>query len=258
MEKNKVNEKENLKELFEIKKKYEAREEKLIKEILRKENIINKLHKEKNVANKSLKEDENVKENIKKENCMLKKEKKELSNENIKLKSENKEFEIGSKKSESEIRELNEDKKRLQIEIVEYKVLTSSKSDETKNMKQKLEAYNEDMLKENNLLKNKSYRVGNMETSRTEQDLTTAIFSKNIKKRRKFKFFKHLLLFHKTQMCSYICFKSCRKNLYFCELVVFYLKLRLFLDVSVITCYRKNSFVFLPKRTSFMLYMVTF
>ena len=52
------------KELFKIKKKFEAREEKLDKEIIRKEGIINRLHEEKNVANKKLKEDEGMKENV--------------------------------------------------------------------------------------------------------------------------------------------------------------------------------------------------
>ena len=60
-----VDEMENLKkELFEIKKKFEAREEKLNKEILRKEGIINRLHEEKNVASRKLKEDEGMKENV--------------------------------------------------------------------------------------------------------------------------------------------------------------------------------------------------
>ena len=58
-----VDEMENLKkELFEIKKKFKTREEKLKKEILRKEGIINRLHKEKNVANKKFKEDEIMRE----------------------------------------------------------------------------------------------------------------------------------------------------------------------------------------------------
>jgi len=51
----------------------------------------------------------------------------------------------------------------------------------------------EDMLKENNLLKNKnevlSYKKENIETSRTEHDLTTTMSSKKSKKRRRFKFF---------------------------------------------------------------------
>ena len=94
---------ENLKkDLFKIKKKFETREKKLKKEILRKKGIINRLHEEKNVANKKLKEDvimrENVVENLKKENSLLKKENKELSNKNYKLKSENKEFEIENKR----------------------------------------------------------------------------------------------------------------------------------------------------------------
>ena len=53
-----------MKEPFKIKKKFEAREEKLNKEILRKEGIINRLHEKKNVANKKLKEDEGMKENV--------------------------------------------------------------------------------------------------------------------------------------------------------------------------------------------------
>ena len=90
MEKSKVvvDETENLKkELFEIKKKIEAREEKLKKEILRKEGVINRLHEETNVAYKKLKEDEimkereeNVVEIIKKEKCLLKKENQDISN----------------------------------------------------------------------------------------------------------------------------------------------------------------------------------
>ena len=156
-----VDVKENLKkELFEIKKKYETREKKLNKEILRKEGIINRLHEKKYAANKKLKEDEvmkeNVVENLKKENSLLKKENKELSNKNYKLKSENKETEIENKKTESEIKQLYEDRKRLENEIVEFKMLVSSKRDKTESMKQKLEALNEVKFKENNLLKNEN------------------------------------------------------------------------------------------------------
>ena len=76
-----VDENENLKkELFEIKKKNEAREKKLIEEILRKEGITKRLNKEKNFANKKLKEkEENFVDNIKKGICLLKKEKNDLS-----------------------------------------------------------------------------------------------------------------------------------------------------------------------------------
>ena len=81
---------------------------------------------------------------------MFKIEKKNLSNKNIKLKSENKELEIESKKSESENKQLYEDKNRLQNEKVEFKMLASSKSDETKSIKQKLEPCNKVILKVEN------------------------------------------------------------------------------------------------------------
>ena len=64
--------------------------------------------KKKNAINEKLKEDKiikelegNVMENLKKENCLLKNEKKNLSNEINKLKSVNEELEIERKKSES-------------------------------------------------------------------------------------------------------------------------------------------------------------
>ena len=189
-----VSEKENFKkELLEIKRKYEARMEKLNKEIIRKESIINRLHEEKNAVNKKLKEDEITKElegivveNLKKENCSLKNENKNLSKENKRLKSENKYLEIEMKKSEVERKQLYEDKKRYQ-EIVWFKTITSPVT-KTVSMKQKLEV---DTLKENNVLDEKnerlSYRVEKI--SCTEENLKTATSSKKLKKRRIFKFF---------------------------------------------------------------------
>jgi len=191
-----VSERENFKkELVEIKRKYEARMEKLNKEIIRKESIINRLHEEKNAANKKSKEEENMKEiegiiveNLKKENYVLKKENKNLLNENNKLKSENKFLEIEMKKSEVEREQLCEDKKRYQ-EIVWFKTITSPVT-KTVSMKQKLEV-SIDTLKENNVLDEKnerlSYRVEKI--SCTEENLKTATSSKKLKKRRIFKFF---------------------------------------------------------------------
>jgi len=184
-----VSEKENFKkELLEIKRKYEARMEKLNKEIIRKESIINRLHEEKNAVNKKLKEDEITKElegivveNLKKENCSLKNENKNLSKENKRLKSENKYLEIEMKKSEVERKQLYEDKKRYQ-EIVWFKTITSPVT-KTVSMKQKLNV-SVDTLKENERL---SYRVE--KTSCTEKNLKTATSSKKLKKRRIFKFF---------------------------------------------------------------------
>ena len=77
----------------------------------------------------------------------------------------------------------------LQNEIVEFKVLASSKSDETECMKQKSKAYNEGKLKESNIFKSNneilSHRV---ETICIEKNSKTAMSSKKLKKRRKFKF----------------------------------------------------------------------
>ena len=131
----------------------------------------------------------NVVENLKKENCLLKNEKKDLSNENNKLKSMNEDFEIERKMSESERKQLYEDKKRFQ-EIVWFKTITSINSDETVNMKQKLEVFIE-ISNENNILNNKnkllSYRVE--KTSCTEKNFKTTTSLKKNGKKRKFKFF---------------------------------------------------------------------
>ena len=185
-----VSENEKLKkELLEIKNRYEARVERLNKEILRKESVINRLHEEKNAASKKSKEEDIIKvmegivvENLKKENYVLKNENKNLSKENKKLKSENKYLEIEMKKSKVERKQLYEDKKRYQ-EIVWFKTITSPVT-KTVSMKQKLEV-SVDTLKENNVLKNKSELL----SYRAEKPLETATSSKKHKKRRIFKFF---------------------------------------------------------------------
>ena len=106
------------------------------------------------------------------------------------MKSESKGLELKSEKSEAEIKQLYEDKLRLQNEIDEFKMLASSKSDETKSFKQKLEACTKRMLKEDNLFKNEKEILNHrVETSCTEKNSTTEISSKNLKKRRKFKLF---------------------------------------------------------------------
>ena len=69
-------------------------------------------------------------------------------------------------------------------------MLASSKSDKTKNTKEKLEPCNKGMLKEKNILKNKNEKLSHrVETSCMEKSLTTAMSSKKLKKRKKFKFF---------------------------------------------------------------------
>ena len=106
------------------------------------------------------------------------------------MKFENIELKIEGKKSESGRKRLNEDMKRLKNEIVELKMLTSSKCNKFRNIKQKLKACNEGMLQENNLLKNNNEMLSHsVETSCIEQNLTTATSLKKLKKRGKFKFF---------------------------------------------------------------------
>ena len=97
-----------------------------------------------------------------------------------------------------------EDKKRLQNEIDEFEMLASSKSDEIESMKQKSKAYNEGKMKESNPFKsNKKILSHRIKTSCTERNLTTAMSSKKLKKRRKFKFlcFLDYQTFQETQMC---------------------------------------------------------
>ena len=83
-----------------------------------------------------------------------------------------------------------EDKKRLQNEIDEFEMLASSKSDEIERMKQQSKAYNECKLKEINTFKSNNEVLSHIvKTSCTERNLTTAMSSKKLKKRKKFKFF---------------------------------------------------------------------
>ena len=196
-----INEKEMLlKKMCESKKTFEVREERLKTEISRKEAIVSKLHAEKNLARKEAQVEEerkekeaNVVEGLKKENFVLKKENKDLINENTELKEEMKGLEIECKRLESERKEMNEENKRLHNQTAELEKLTLKSKDEAENLKQKFEAYKEDVLNENTLLKNENEllntKVENMEASRTELNLTAEMPVKKLKKKRKFKFF---------------------------------------------------------------------
>ena len=66
-------------------------------------------------------------------------------------------------------------------------MITSSKSDKTESMKQKLEIINEDKLKENDVLKEESelssYKIE--KTSCTEKNLKIEMPSKKLKKEKK-------------------------------------------------------------------------
>ena len=86
-------------------------------------------------------------------------------------------------------KKINEEKKRLQNE---FEKLNSEVKDETEILRQKLESYDEDMLKENILLKT-IYELlsfdGRVEkTSWTELNLTAEVPFKKYKIKRKFNF----------------------------------------------------------------------
>merc|ERR1712200_359209 len=155
------NDKEKLiSKLCESKKVLEVREERLKIEITRKETIITKLHAEKNLARKEAQVEEERKENeanmvegLKKESFVLKKENKDLINENTELKEEMKGLEIECKRLESERNEANEENKKLHNQKAELEKLTSKSKDEAENLKLNFEAYKEDVMNENTLLK---------------------------------------------------------------------------------------------------------